>query len=134
MKKEWPAVIDSVPDICTWVLAEARETGFSEREAERWMLAVEEVTVNIVHYAYRDGPVGKIAVDVNRSASGMTIGISDSGRPFNPLSAPDPAIHTPLEKRAIGGLGIFLARKVVDRIHYERRAGRNILTLRKQLP
>ena len=63
----------------------------------------------------------------------MTVRISDTGRSFDPLAAPDPNLTTALEERSIGGLGIYLARKVVDRIHYERRGGKNILTLNKQL-
>jgi serine/threonine-protein kinase RsbW len=134
MKKNWPAVSDAVPDICLWVSEAAREAGFSEREAERWVLAVEEVAINIAHYAYGDGAAGTIAVEIDRSGSGMTVRISDSGRPFNPLAAPEPEINAPLEKREIGGLGIYLARKVVDRSHYERRDDKNVLTLSKRIP
>ncbi|MBI5586070.1 MAG: ATP-binding protein [Deltaproteobacteria bacterium] len=134
MKKTWPAVSDSVPAICLWVFEAAREAGFSEREAERWVLAVEEVAINIVHYAYPDGTAGTIAVEIDLSASAMTVRIADSGRPFNPLAAPEPDIEASLAAREIGGLGIYLARKVVDHIHYERRDEENILALSKQLP
>lgn len=134
MRKTWPAVPDSVPEICQWVYDLARETGFSEREAERWVLAVEEVAINIVHYAYGDGPAETIEVETLPSPSGMTVRLLDSGRSFDPLAAPDPNLKAALEERKIGGLGIHLARKVVDRILYERRDGKNILTLSKQLP
>ncbi len=58
MRRTWPALPDSVPEICQWVYETARRIGFPEREAERWVLAVEEVSLNIVQYAYRDGPAG----------------------------------------------------------------------------
>ena len=132
MTRVWPAVPDSVPEICRWVYDTARSAGFSEREAERWVLAVEEVTINIVHYAYGDGPAGTIEVETVPSADGLTVHLSDSGRSFNPLAFPDPNTKATLEERDIGGLGIYLARKVVDRIHYERRDEKNILTLSKQ--
>jgi serine/threonine-protein kinase RsbW len=134
MERVWPALPESVPEICQGVYETARRVGFSDREAKRWVLAVEEVTVNIVRYAYRDGPAGTITVDITPGATGMTVRISDSGTPFNPLAAPEPNTGAPLEEREIGGLGIHLARKVVDRIHYERGSGKNILTLSKQLP
>lgn len=134
MERTWPALPESIPEICQWVYEAARRVGFAEREAGRWVLAVEEVTINIVHYAYPDGGAGTIGVDIDLTPSDMTVRISDSGRPFDPLGNPDPAIHASLEEREIGGLGIYLARKVMDRIHYERRDPRNILTLSKQLP
>ncbi len=134
MRRTWPAVPDSVPEICQWVYDAAQRAGFPEQEAERWELAVEEVAINIVHYAYGNGPVGTIELEAGFSTSGMTVQISDTGLSFNPLAAPEPKIGAALEEREIGGLGIYLARKVVDRIHYERRDGKNILTLSKQLP
>jgi anti-sigma regulatory factor (Ser/Thr protein kinase) len=134
MERTWPALPESVSAICRWVQETARRVGFSEKEAERWVLAVEEVTINIVKYAYGGGVAGTIAVEIDRSASGMTVRIADSGRPFNPLAAPDPAMHASLEERDIGGLGIYLARKLMDQVDYERRDKENILTLSKRLP
>jgi anti-sigma regulatory factor (Ser/Thr protein kinase) len=133
MVKTWPAVPDSVPEICQWVYDTARSAGFPKGEAERWELALEEVAINIVRYAYGDGPVGTIEIEVRLASSGMSVQISDTGQSFNPLAAPEPKIGAALEEREIGGLGIYLARKVVDRVQYERRDGKNILTLSKQL-
>ena len=90
MTRVWPAVPDSVPEIGQWVYDTARSASFSEREAQQWVLAVEEVTVNIVHYAYGDGPVGTIEIETVPSADGLTVHLSDNGRSFNPLAAPDP--------------------------------------------
>jgi serine/threonine-protein kinase RsbW len=132
--RTWAAVPESVPEICEWVYTSARDVGFPEREAERWVLAVEEVTLNIVKYAYLDGPAGMIEVENFQSTSGLTVQISDDGRSFNPLAAPYPDVKATLEEREVGGLGIYLARKMVDRIHYERQGEKNILTLSKQLP
>ena len=134
MISTWPAVLDSVSEICGRVHASARAAGFSEREAERWVLAVEEVTINIVKYSYRDSPVGTIEVETIPSAEGLTVHLADTGRAFNPLAAPDPNLKATLEEREIGGLGIYLARKVVDQARYERRSDKNILTLIKKLP
>ncbi|MDR0997024.1 MAG: ATP-binding protein, partial [Zoogloeaceae bacterium] len=56
--------------------------------------------------------------------------LSDTGRAFNPLQRQTPDITLPPEARKIGGLGVFLAEKNTDGMHYERRDGRNILTLK----
>ncbi len=133
MERTWPALPESVPEICQWVHEAARLVGFAEREAERWVLAVEEVTINIVKYAYRDGPAGTIIAEIIPLDDWLTVRIIDTGRSFNPLDNPGPKLDASLEEREIGGLGIFLARKVMDRIHYEREDGKNILTLTKHL-
>jgi anti-sigma regulatory factor (Ser/Thr protein kinase) len=133
MERTWPALPESVSEICQWVQETARGVGFSEKEAERWVLAVEEVTINIVKYAYRDGPQGTIAVEISPSAVELAVQIADTGRAFNPLTTAEPRLDAPLEEREIGGLGIYLARKVMDRIDYERRDEKNILTLSKHL-
>jgi serine/threonine-protein kinase RsbW len=133
MNKVWSAVPDSVSEICQWVYDAARRAGFPEREAKRWVLAVEEVTINIVHYAYGDDVAKTIDVEIIPSVDGLTVQIADAGRSFNPLASPEPKLDASLEEREIGGLGIYLARKVVDRVRYERRDEKNILTLSKQL-
>ena len=133
MERTWPTLPESVPEICQWVYEEARRVGFAEREAERWVLAVEEVTINIVKYAYGESTAGTITVQIFPSGNGLTVQIADSGRPFNPLANPEPRLNASLEEREIGGLGIYLARKVMDRIDYEREDGKNILTLTKRL-
>jgi anti-sigma regulatory factor (Ser/Thr protein kinase) len=92
-------------------------------------LASEEALVNIFHYAYpsKKGDVEIVCYPVTDDR--FTIEIIDSGIPFNLLSAGEPVITSDLHKRKVGGLGIFLIRKVVDNIEYRREKDKNILTL-----
>ena len=62
----------------------------------------------------------------------MEITFSDSGVPYDPLEKPDPDTHLAAEKRQEGGLGILLAKNMMDEMEYERRDGRNILTMKKR--
>jgi serine/threonine-protein kinase RsbW len=57
--------------------------------------------------------------------------VEDDGEPFNPLEAPEPDTEKSLEERTIGGLGIHLVRKLMDRLEYKREGERNLLTVRK---
>jgi anti-sigma regulatory factor (Ser/Thr protein kinase) len=59
--------------------------------------------------------------------------VSDSGIPFDPTQRPEVDITLPAEKRNIGGLGIHLVRQLIDKIHYRREEGKNVLTLVKKL-
>ena len=95
---------------------------------------VEEIFVNIAHYAYGAGR-GKAAVRVEVSGEppAATITFTDRGMPYDPLAREDPDVTLPADKREIGGLGICMTKKMMDRMNYEYRDGRNILTLKKKL-
>ena len=93
-------------------------------------LVVEEVFVNIAHYAYapKTGDA-KISCEVTKEPARLTLIFTDSGKPFNPLQRPDPDVTLGLEERNIGGLGIFLTKKYMTTTAYEYKDGKNIFTL-----
>ena len=88
---------------------------------------------NIVHYAYGMG-IGSVTVQAEalEDARGARITFIDSGVAFNPLEAPEPDVSLGADRRKEGGLGIFLAKKLVDEMHYERVDGKNILRVTKK--
>lgn len=96
-------------------------------------LALEELASNIILYAYPDSPEANFDIEVEGNADNLRISIIDSGIPFNPLEREIPNIALPALERPVGGLGIFLVRKIMDDIHYERRQGRNVLTMKKSI-
>ncbi len=97
-------------------------------------LAVEEIFVNIANYAYAPGR-GKARVRVEVSGDPVTVAITfiDRGVPYDPLKKVDPDVTLSAEERDIGGLGIFMTKKVMDDISYEYKNGQNILTLKKMI-
>lgn len=96
-------------------------------------LALEEIAVNIIHYAYGDTGKHQIAIQMGLQGRELVIEVGDDGSPFNPLTVPPPAIHTPMADKREGGLGIFLARTCMDSVEYRRERERNILTMRKKI-
>lgn len=95
-------------------------------------LAVEEIFVNIANYAYGTN-IGNVAVSVDISDEKQAvITFEDSGVPYDPLAKSDPDLSLSVNERQIGGLGIFMAKKSMDKMHYEYRDGKNILTLVKE--
>ena len=97
-------------------------------------VAVEELFVNIAHYAYHS-EIGfaTVRVDVSPEPVAVKITFRDNGAPFDPLAAQDPDVTLSAEERSIGGLGIFMVKKIMDEISYEYRNGQNILTVTKKL-
>lgn len=93
-------------------------------------LICEEVFVNICSYAYGEN-VGKAEIEVSKLSDCIVVKFIDSGKKFNPLEIAEPNIHAPLEERSIGGLGIFMTKKLSDTLSYERSNGKNIFTITK---
>ena len=97
-------------------------------------LAVEEIFVNIAHYAYGQENTdneAKILCELNNDL--LTVSFIDSGTPFNPLDRPDPDITQSAEERRIGGLGIYLTKKFMTSVKYSYKNGHNILTIEKRI-
>jgi uncharacterized protein (TIGR02172 family) len=97
-------------------------------------LAVEEIFVNIASYAYNP-ETGKatVRVEVSGDPLHVTITFIDRGVPYDPLAKADPDLSASAQERTVGGLGIFLTKKLMDDVVYEYRGGRNVLTLKKNL-
>ena len=81
-------------------------------------LSVEEIAENIVNYAYNNGN-GFVEITTTLDEAGMlTISFKDAGVPFNPLEKEDPDITLSLDERPVGGLGIFICKKMMDSVSY----------------
>jgi len=72
----------------------------------------------------------EIAVELERNGATLVARIEDNGRQFDPTRAPPPVVASSLEKAKVGDLGIHLMRSFASGMDYERREGRNRLTLR----
>lgn len=92
-------------------------------------LALEELVSNVIKYGYKNGDSKEIYVRLDVGRDQIKLLLEDSAPPFNPLNLPEPDLDKPIEQRPIGGLGVFLVRKTVDRIEYERLDDRNVLRI-----
>lgn len=128
------AAVDRLDEINAFVDAELDACGCSPKAQMQVALAVEEIFVNIAHYAYNP-EVGEaeISVDAGGDPPSVTIRFLDHGQPFNPLAKPDADTTLSAEERDIGGLGILLVKKNMDEVQYSYENGANILTIRKNL-
>jgi anti-sigma regulatory factor (Ser/Thr protein kinase) len=96
-------------------------------------LALDEIVTNIISYGYDDQADHQINLRLSVGDGEVTAEVEDDGKPFNPLEAPEPDVTKPIEERQVGGLGIHLTRKLMDRLEYERRQGKNRLLLWKRV-
>ena len=107
--------------------------GFTDKPAQGLRLAVEEIVVNVMDYAFPEGMEGEVRIDARSDGKDLRLVVSDAGVPFDPTGADRADTTLPVEDRPIGGLGIFLARGMADSINYERVDERNVLTLKKKI-
>ena len=97
-------------------------------------IAIEELFVNIANYAYEkdnDNNLVDISINVDLENKNIIITFVDCGTKFNPISKEDPCINLPAEERKVGGLGIYIVKKTVDKIDYKYIDNKNVLTIEK---
>ena len=133
-KTTFVANFDNLDEIREFVGEEARQVGFSDKEIYSIQLAADEASTNIIEYAYAGVEDGKIDIDCSAADGGLKIVMRDRGKPFDPSSVPEPNVKADLSERKIGGLGIYLMRKLMDEVTYESSTeGGNVLTMVKRV-
>jgi anti-sigma regulatory factor (Ser/Thr protein kinase) len=123
-----PASPESIAAFCEFVRPGALAAGIAASELEKLDLVLEEILINVARYAYVPD-TGKAEVAYFAEEQGkLRVEIADSGRFFNPLEVEPPDLSRGLAERQIGGLGVFLARNLVESIAYSRKDDRNVLS------
>jgi anti-sigma regulatory factor (Ser/Thr protein kinase) len=131
-KTTFSADFDNLDEIRELVSEEARRVGFSDKEIYAIQLATDEASTNIIEHAYAGVKGGKIEIDCTANDKEIKIVLRDQGAAFNPSSVPEPNVEADLSDRKIGGLGMYLMRKLMDKVSYESSAdGDNVLTMVK---
>ena len=125
------ANIDNLYKALDFISVELEENGCKPKLLTQISIAVEEIFVNISNYAYRP-EIGGVSIRIKVNDV-VIIEFEDKGTPYNPLIKSDPDIHLPVEERDVGGLGIFMVKKIMDTVEYQHIDNKNILTIKKIL-
>lgn len=97
---------------------------------QSFAMAFDEIISNVAAYGSAQDP---IRVHVSFACDEVRAEVIDDGVAFDPLQLPDPDVTSDLDERAIGGLGVYLVRKMMDAMAYERRERFNCLSFRKRI-
>ncbi len=125
------ATLENVNKAVEFVSAKTENLPFSPKDKYQIDIAVDEIVSNVARYAYED-KTGNVTVKAETDENALTITVTDSGIPYNPLEKEDPDITLSAEERGIGGYGIFIVKKVMDSVSYEYKDGQNILKMTKK--
>jgi serine/threonine-protein kinase RsbW len=122
--RDFPAQFDKLDGIREYVGEFARSSGLVDRDVYAVQLAVDEACSNIIEHAYEGIPDGRIEITCEAKKSSLTIKICDWGKSFDPSIVEAPELSDDLSERQIGGLGIFLMRKMMDKVTYHSEPGK----------
>ena len=129
-----PAAAESIPQVTAFVDEQLKALACPVKAQMQIDVAIDELFCNIAAYAYAPG-TGEATVCFDFDADTRTVSITflDSGVPFDPLGIADPNVKATAEERGIGGLGIYLVKKTMDRMDYRYADGKNTLTIQKHI-
>ena len=108
----------------------AIKAGFDDRTVYACQLAICEACENIINHGYKEEGIGDIELSADISPGKIILILRDSAPPFNPAVEPDPT-HLKIEDPPVGGLGLLIIHRVMDKVSYMRTGGKNILELHK---
>ena len=128
------ALLKNVPRALECVTEWAQKAGFGEQGVYEIQLAVDEACANVVDHAYQGSDTGEIEVSCLLDGQALTIRVRDWGKGFDLASVADPDLTAPLEKRSLGGLGLFLVKQMMDHVEFTSDPDQgNELIMRKRL-
>ena len=127
------AKFEFLDEIREFVGGIARQGGFSDKDVYNIQLATDEAASNMIEHSYENILDGVIDLSCGMEGDLIRIVLVDYGVPFDPSAVPLPDLKADLSDRKIGGLGIFLMRKLMDEVHYEPKPDKsNVLTMIKR--
>jgi len=131
--KIYAAQFEYLDEIREFVAGVARQGGFNDKEIYSLQLAADEAASNIIEHAYEGINDGLIRITCDMQGNEIVITMHDDGKSFNPSNVKQPNLKANLSERQIGGLGLYLMRKLMDKVQYESTPGEgNLLTMRKR--
>jgi anti-sigma regulatory factor (Ser/Thr protein kinase) len=121
MELKGPVSLDIPADPASLFLVRAllrklsENIGFSARDTDLLVLAIDEACTNVIRHAYRNSPDQRIVLTFMVDLDYLEIHIRDFG------AASDPATFQSrnLDEVRPGGLGIHFIKSAVDKIEYE---------------
>jgi serine/threonine-protein kinase RsbW len=126
---------DHLLEVREFVSDAARQFGFHEEDVANIVLAVDEACTNIIKHSYQYAPDKEIEIAITRNNGTFEVKIKDHGKSFNPGSLRAPDLKRNLSEHRRGGLGVYLMRKLMDKVEYSFEPGEtNEVSLVKYLP
>ncbi len=122
-------LLERLPEVTAFFEDILSDAGASAKVTAQSNIAVDEIFSNIVRYS----GATSVSLECAVSDGDVIMRFSDNGSPYDPTDRGDPDILLSADEREVGGLGIFMVKKIMDDVSYEYADGKNVLTLRKTI-
>lgn len=128
------AAVDRLDEVLAFIDAELEALDCPMKAQMQIDVAAEEIFVNIASYAYAPGS-GDAVIRIEADPEGRRVALTflDGGVPYDPLAKDDPDVSLSAEERGIGGLGVYMVKKSMDRVAYRHEDGQNVFRMEKQI-
>jgi anti-sigma regulatory factor (Ser/Thr protein kinase) len=110
--------LDKLTAIANFIKQTTRNMGMDEDGIYAMELAVDEACTNVIDYAYQGQRGHPVTIECRDENGNCVVVIRDHGRPFDPSRIPSPDLRAPVSRRKVGGLGIYIMRKLMDDVHF----------------
>ena len=127
--REFVADMKALPDVVAFIAAASREAGFDGVSRLFVELIIEELFTNSVMHGYGGDGSGPVWVSVAGEDGKLSLTYEDAAPACDPFGLPAPDLNAPIEERRVGGLGMPLVKALSDSVTYDRREGRNRVSL-----
>ena len=111
----------------------SKENKLTEKTSHDIQMALDELLTNIVSYGYEDTDEHWIDVHFGVDDGVLKVEIVDDSKPYNILERDDHDISLSMEDKPIGGLGVLMIKKLMSRVDYYTKEGKNHLVMTKEL-
>jgi anti-sigma regulatory factor (Ser/Thr protein kinase) len=128
-----PAYHENIEILCNAAADAAEQAGFNDKTVYACQLAVGEACENVINHGYKAEGNGNIVLKAVVKPGKLILELCDTAPPFNPTVMPDDS-EWEKDDPPIGGLGLLIIHRVMDRVEYRREGDRNYLELHKNMP
>lgn len=128
-----PSQTERLSDVREFVADLARAHGFAEDDINKITIAVDEACTNIIKHGYNYSPDNTIEIEIIRKGSDFEIVISDKGKQFDPQAIQTPDMKDYLTHYRRGGLGVYLMKRIMDKVEFDLHRDKNVLRMIKTL-
>jgi serine/threonine-protein kinase RsbW len=120
-------------EVRDFVAAHAQNIGLSQKDISEIRLAVDEAYTNIIKHAYKNTPKEKVNIEIGSDSNHLWITLIDKGKSFDPSSYSEPDLMKRIKEKKRGGMGVYLIRKLMDQVQYNRKGHTNEIRMVKNL-
>ncbi|MDZ7808708.1 MAG: ATP-binding protein [Gracilimonas sp.] len=127
------ASTEHLAEVRNFVASHAENIGLNQKTISDIRLAVDEAYTNIIKHAYGNDASEMVNIEIGSDDDQLWITLIDRGKSFDPDSYREPDLMKRVKEKKRGGMGVYLIRKVMDQVHYNRIGKSNEIRMVKNI-